>query len=114
MKTIHTAMIEFGLREGALVGHDNPECRVGEPNRPVWGDGDIVGGVDPLTLIMGHDRLGLVIIIAALANTAPAMLAVNKGAVRLYGIAVHEPRALDEHFNVPIGIPPQQPTVWYI
>ena len=60
IETIHAAMIEFGLGERALVGHDDPEGRIGEPDRAVRRDRDIVGRVDPLALVMCHDGLGLV------------------------------------------------------
>lgn len=88
-------MVEFGLGERALVGHDDPEGRIGEPDRAVGRDRNIVGRVDPLALVMGHDRLGLPIIIAAPADAAPAVLAVDERAVRLDRIAIHEPRAVE-------------------
>ena len=107
-------MIEFGLGERALVGHDDPEGRIGEPDRPVGRDRDIVGRVDPLALVMRHDRLGLAVIIAAAADAAPAMLAMDERAVCLDGIAVHEPGAVDHDLDMAIGIPAEQPPVGYV
>lgn len=104
-------MVEFGLGERALVGHDDPEGRIGEPDRAVGRDRNIVGRVDPLALVMGHDRLGLPIIIAAPADAAPAVLAVDERAVRLDRIAIHEPRAVDQDLDMTVGIPAQQSPV---
>jgi hypothetical protein len=100
-------MIDFGRGERALVGHNNSKGRIGEPDRPVGRDGDIVGRVDPLTLVMSHDGLGLPIVVAAPTDAAATVLAVHKRAVGLDRIAVHEPGAVDHDFHTAIGIPTQ-------
>jgi hypothetical protein len=104
-------MIEFGLGERTLVGHDDSEGGIGEPDRPVKSNRDIVGRIDPLALIMGHDRFGLTIIITPPADAATTMLAVDERAVRFDRIAIHEPGAVDQDLDTTIGIPAQQPPV---
>lgn len=111
IETIQAAMIEFGLGQRTLVGHDDSESRIGEPDGAVGRDRDIVGRVEPPALVMGHEGLGLPVIVAAPADAAPTMLAVDQRAVRFDRVAVHEPGAVDQHLHAAIGIPAQQPPI---
>jgi hypothetical protein len=113
IEAVDAAVIEFGIGERALVGHDDAESRIGEPDRPVGRHRDIVGRVDPPALEMRHDRLGLVVVAAA-ADAAPAMLAMDERAVGLDGVAVHEPGAVDHDLDMAIGIPAEQPPVGHV
>ena len=61
-----------------LAGHDDPEGRIGEPDRPVGRDRDIVRRIDPFSLVSSHHRLWLPIVIAARADASSAVLAVDE------------------------------------
>ncbi len=113
IEAVDAAVIEFGIGESALIGHDDPENRVGEPD-PVGSHRDIVGRVDPPALEMRHDRLGLVAIVAAATDAAPAMLAIDELAVGLDGVGVHEPGAIDHDLDMAIGIPAEKPPVGHV
>jgi hypothetical protein len=60
---------------------------------------------------MGHDRFGLVVVVAAPADASPAVLAMDQRSVRLDGVAIHEPGSVDLNFDSAIGIPGQQAAV---
>jgi len=86
---------------------------VGSVNQivPSGATADIVGRVDPSPLEMRHDRFGHVVVIAAAADAAPAMFAMDKCAIALDSVAVHEPDAVDHDLDMAIGIPAEQPSV---
>ncbi len=114
VEAINAAMIELRLGECALVRHDNPEGRIGEPYRPIGRDRDVIGRIEPLAPIVCHDRFRRVLIIATSTDAATAMFAMNERATDLNGIAVHEPCAVDQNLNTPVGIPAEQPPVRHV
>jgi len=63
---------------------------------------------------MGHDRFGLAFIITAPTDAATAMFAMHKRAVRLNGVAIHEPSAVNENLHMTIRIPAQKSPVWHV
>ena len=116
VKAVNAAVIEFRVDQASLAWYQDPKCGIGEPDCSVRRDGQVIRGIEALSLIVRDNRLRRLTILVRIGATdaASTMFAVKETALPIQRIAIHEVGPIDHDFNVAVGIPTEQPAVRHV